>query len=233
MGFLKKVKNINQKGIGQAMLDATMSAVDKAKSGEDGPAPILRYARENGYSGSPIAGAFKTALPTIGSGEVQLAWTAWALNHGASSGWHPQRHVQGGAAALVHCVRTEGRVVIISPEGEVILEHELQAGERPEVALANEVTFGIVKKDELDMSNPGVRASEKLQQKMGLKDRSPARVYRDVIRVRMQTDPNLAPKAYDEYPGTVVTIPASSDRGPFQMVVLSIALEDIVAALTG
>lgn len=233
MSFLKKIKDINQKGVGQALFDATMSAVDKAKSGEDGPAPILRYMCEQGYSGSNITGALKAAQPVIGSGEVELFWTAWMLKYEASPGWHPQQHARGGAATVVHCVRTEGRIVIVSNDGALVLEHQPKVGERPEIKLVNEVTFGIVATEDLDMTNPVVSMTAKISNRLGLKDLSAAQVYRQIANERMQIDPNLVPKSYNECSGAVVVLPASPERGSISLVVLSTELDGIAAALSG
>jgi hypothetical protein len=232
MGFLKKLKDVNQKGIGQALLDTTMSAVDKVRAGEDGPAPVLRFIRENGYSGGGVASALKAAQPLIGSAEIEFFWSAWLLKYDISAGWRPLEHARGGAAAVVHCVRIEGRVLVLSNEGELITELRPAAGMAPEVSLMNGVTFGLTPKDELDLSNPGVRATEKFASRFGLNEVSAAQIYTQLAKVRIQTEPNLAPKSYQEFPGAVITVPQSSDGQSLRFVVLSTEVEGIVGALS-
>jgi hypothetical protein len=232
MGILKKMKDINQKGIGQALLDTTMSAVDKARAGEDGPAPVLKFIREQGYSGGGVASALKAAQPVIGSAEIEYFWSAWLMKYSASPGWRPLEHARGGAAAVVHCVRAEGRVLVFSNGGELVAEVHPEPGVAPEVSLVNEVTFSLAPKEELDMTNAGVRFGEKINNRLGLNQLSPAQIYTQLAKDRIQMNPNLAPKSYQEFSGAVVIVPPTADRPSLQFVVLSTELEGIIGALS-
>lgn len=240
MGLVNWLKKTEQQGIGQGVLDVTMGVVDRVRSGEGGPTPTLRFIRSYGLSGSSIANALKTAEPVIGSEEISLFWSAWLLRFAPSAGWHPLQHAQGGAASVVHCVRTADRVLILSNAGELLFELRPDPTRAPEPTLVNEVVFAITPVDTARKKaleeNPLERAMdgamEKVRARLGVSGLSPAAIYKLVAKERSQTDRRLAPKDFEEWAGAVVTVPESDEHPTLQLVVLASELDGILGALS-
>jgi len=214
MGLLDKAKNVARKGVMQSLTDATMSVVDKATSGDDGPSPLRRFIRDYGLSGTSAAGALKAIEEIVGSAEIDFFWGGWIVKYGASDGWTPYQNALGGAASVVYCVVTDGRVVFVDDSRTLLFEHRPASGDRPEVKLVNQVTCALVPK--ASTKNGRAPASE---------------IYSSLGNRNAQLQPSDMTE-YAEFPGAVITVPASADHAAFDMVVLTGELDGIVSALS-
>jgi hypothetical protein len=214
MGFLDKAKNVARKGVVQSLADATMSVVDKTTSGEDGPSPLRRFIREYGLSGTNAASALKQVEDAVGTADIDFFWAGWIAKYGVSGGWTPWEHAVGGVAQVAYCVLSEGRVLMVNNDGELLHEHRPAPGDRPEVKLVNQVICALVPKSKTDSGRAHA-----------------SKIYTFIGNMNVQLRPSNMTE-YAEYQGAVVTVPASDSHAAFEMVVLTGELDSIIAALT-
>ena len=132
----------------------------------------------------------------------------------------------------MHCVRVEGRVLVLSNEGELVGVRDPAPGAAPELSLVNGMKFRLAPKVELNLSNPGVRAGETIKARFGLDQPSPAKNYTQLAKELIETEPRRAPEPFEEPPGAVITVPRASDGASLRFVVLATEVEEIVGAFS-
>lgn len=239
MSFIKKVQNVARKGLAQSALDATMSAVDKVRAGEDGPSMVQKFIRDQGYSGQGLATTLKAAEPLVGSDEIEYFWSAWSLEQPASPGWHPQRNAHPERSRLTHWMKVGGRILVISGDGETVFELHPESDPAPSVSLVDQVTFSVAYVDIWDnfekIGGRVVKARRHLiGNKLGINNFSPNQVYARMTDLGLQLG-LITPSSkhsFEEYPGALVTFRASGMEQPFSLIVLETEAKGIVEALS-